>query len=372
MSLWTTLVMFTMFAVCCWLMTRRAGWHTVNAIGIGCVLVALRFLLPCEFPGAKIIHLGLGTSKPFYWLQDTQLGQHSILAWLLLLWFIGTVFCFLLLGVKLWGQAKLVRTPTAKEAAHLSPLLDRCTESLAISAKGKLILVDCAVPPMMAGFCKPHVILPKAMIHDEEENLRYIFLHELTHFKKRDLWLKLVLEFVCCLLWWNPAAYLLRSCVSQLLEMRCDSYVCQNFTPEEKVAYAEVLLKTVKQSTAPKYLVIAGYFGYSGNQRMIQRFKQLLQPPKKHRNTASVFILLIALVSFIFTYSFTIQLNRIPKNVDNASIMVNQETDFILRHPDGTLELYKDNQLYAVLLDTALTEEPFCDLTVYNVNISYD
>lgn len=368
-SVSTTVIMFTVFALLCWLITRKAHWHTVNAIGIGCGLVVLRFLLPFEIPGAKIIHIGLKASKPFYWLQDTQFGQHTIMEWLVIFSLLGAVISLLLLGVRLRRQAKLIRSADAAEAQHLLPLYERCAESLGIGTKGSLILTDRFCSPMMVGLLKPHMVLPKAMLQEEETTLRYAILHELTHYKMHDLWYKLILELICCLLWWNPAAYLLRSCVSQLMELRCDSEVCKDFSREETVEYADFLLNVVKQSKPQKLFVIAGHFGYASEKRIVQRFVQLLKPLKKKSRTASVIIIAVALVSFLFTYSCTIQLKNIPENFD---VMVNQETDYILRYPDGTLELYRDHHLYAELYASVLSEEPYCNLTVYDVNISDD
>ncbi len=372
MSVSTTVIMFTLYAVLCWLITRKAHWHTVRAIGIGCCLVVLRFLLPIEFPGAKIIHIGLKASTPFYWLQDTTFLSFSICEWLGIIWLIGTLIALSLLVSGLCRQAKLVKTVPDSDDPRLHRLVRSCSEILGVSTEGKIVVSDCYASPMMAGFRKPVVFIPKALIQRSDTELCYILLHELAHFKQHDLWFKLGLKFLCCLLWWNPAAYLLRSCVSQLLELRSDSCACRNFSPEEKVEYAEVLLTVVKQYPPPKFLVIAGHFGYSNDKRILQRFEQLLASTEKNSRSASVIIIAVALVSFLFTYSCTIQLNNTPQNPDGSEIMVNQETDFILRYPDGTLELYRGHQLYAELQVSSLTEEPYCDLTVYDVNISDD
>ena len=370
MSVSTTLIMFTVFAVLCWLLTQKARWHTVKAIGIGCALVTLRFLLPVEFPGAKIIALYGDSTKPFYWLKHTTVWHFSILQWLGIIWLIGAAGFLLALVFRLCHQSKLTRSMAETGDSRLQSLFTSSSDALGIAKKGKLIVSGPFTSPMMIGFCKPYVLLPEAMVHEEDAALHYVFLHELTHFKKRDLWIKLALEILCCLLWWNPAAYLLRSCVDQLLELRCDSFVCKDFTPEETTEYSEVLLNVVKQSKVPKSLVIAGHFGYSGDKRIRQRFGQLLTSPGKKRPFASALIIAVALVCFTFTYSHTIQLRNAPRSL--YSLTVNQETDFILRYPDGTLELYKDHHLYAELRSSVLEEEPFCYLAVYDVNISYD
>ena len=46
------------------------------------------------------------------------------------------------------------------------------------------------------------------------------------------------------------------------------------------------------------------------------------------------------------------------------------ESAFILRYPDGTLEVYIDYQLYATIQENQLSEDPFASMLIIDANPS--
>ena len=61
--------------------------------------------------------------------------------------------------------------------------------------------------PLILGFRKPAVVLPEIPVNSEE--FRFICLHELTHYKRGDIWYKWILQIVLCLHWFNPLVHLM-------------------------------------------------------------------------------------------------------------------------------------------------------------------
>lgn len=56
--------------------------------------------------------------------------------------------------------------------------------------------------PVLAGLFHPALYLTEAPCDREE--LSFILRHELTHYKRRDLWFKLLLLAVSTIYWFNP------------------------------------------------------------------------------------------------------------------------------------------------------------------------
>ncbi len=52
--------------------------------------------------------------------------------------------------------------------------------------------------------------------------LRYVLLHEYTHFLNHDTVVKLLVTLFCIIFWWNPVVYLLQKDLEQNLEIKCD------------------------------------------------------------------------------------------------------------------------------------------------------
>lgn len=89
------------------------------------------------------------------------------------------------------------------------------------------------------GLFKPVILLQS---NYKAEELYPILKHELYHVVRKDLLLKQLLEFVCCLHWFNPFVYLLRRRFNGVCESSCDERVNRGCTETEREAYSRLLI----------------------------------------------------------------------------------------------------------------------------------
>ena len=75
--------------------------------------------------------------------------------------------------------------------------------------------------PAIAGIFRPVILLPDRNFTDFQ--LRVIFCHELTHFKQKNLWIKMICEIVQIIHFYNPLIYLLRKVLADWSEYYCDA-----------------------------------------------------------------------------------------------------------------------------------------------------
>ena len=97
--------------------------------------------------------------------------------------------------------------------------------------------------PMGLGLFHKWIYLPDEKFAKEE--LYYIMMHEYTHFCNRDGVVKLLTMLLCCVFWWNPAVYILKKDVAQILEIKCDVYATQSFTKKERLEYLLTILRVL-------------------------------------------------------------------------------------------------------------------------------
>ena len=98
--------------------------------------------------------------------------------------------------------------------------------------------------PAIWGIRNPVIILPNLLYTLEE--LRYIFFHELLHYKHRDFLLKLSLDALLSIHWWNPfLTRCLMPAVTQTQELLVDEHLTRTLCHAEKAKYLEVLSKTL-------------------------------------------------------------------------------------------------------------------------------
>ena len=121
---------------------------------------------------------------------------------------------------------------------------DNAKKELKIKRRIKIRMSADVQSPMLTGILFPVVYLPCREIPDE--NLRMVFLHELTHYKRKDLLIKWLSIFVNAVHWFNPLAYLLCANISEACEISCDMSVTKNMSESEQKAYMKTILDLVE------------------------------------------------------------------------------------------------------------------------------
>ena len=106
----------------------------------------------------------------------------------------------------------------------------------------KCTLID---SPVLIGFFKPKILMPEIEYNDSE--LKLIFKHELTHYKRKDIWYKTVLVLANVIHWFNPFVYIMRRCADKDIEYTCDDFVTKDLNLDDRKNYSRVILKTMKK-----------------------------------------------------------------------------------------------------------------------------
>lgn len=94
--------------------------------------------------------------------------------------------------------------------------------------------------PMLVGVLFPTVYIPCREIPDD--NMRMVLLHELTHYKRKDLLVKWFAILVNAVHWFNPLCYLACANLSEACEVSCDMSVTKNMPEEEQKLYMQTIL----------------------------------------------------------------------------------------------------------------------------------
>ncbi|MFV0350896.1 MAG: M56 family metallopeptidase [Oscillospiraceae bacterium] len=94
--------------------------------------------------------------------------------------------------------------------------------------------------PVLIGFARPQIILPKQALSDKDLNLA--LRHELLHLKHHDLWAKVLVLFITALHWFNPLVYLLKIDFEKAMEATCDERLLKRCNTAERKYYAGLLL----------------------------------------------------------------------------------------------------------------------------------
>ena len=175
-----------------------------------------------------------------------------------------------------------------KEACILSQLL-QLKHELHIGRTVCVMEYDEAESPMIIGFIKPVLVLPKEQYNSEE--LFFILKHELVHLKRGDVYLKLLFVTANAFHWFNPIIWIMQKEAVIDMEMSCDERVTQGTSFALRKAYTETLLSMLHKQCVRKTVLSTQFYG--GTKIMKKRFKNILI---RNRKKNGITILICAVV----------------------------------------------------------------------------
>lgn len=166
-------------------------------------------------------------------------GRSVSLLWLIdAVWLVG---CLLFLGAGLVSYARFLHNIRKHAADTNCPALKQQCEALGIRTKICVKTTDMLNAPMLTGVFRPVLLLPQREI--DAQQMRFILLHELTHYKRRDLWYKWFAFLVNALHWFNPLIYLAVRQINEECEISCDLAVTAHMDEAEKAGYMGTILQ---------------------------------------------------------------------------------------------------------------------------------
>lgn len=147
-----------------------------------------------------------------------------------------------------------------------------------------------APSPMIMGYFRPVLCLPRKDY--DPEQLVFIIRHELTHFKRRDVWFKLLFTAAASVHWFNPAVWIMRRRADIDMELSVDEKVVERSDFDEKKAYTEALLSTASEQRSLPCALSTHFSG--GAKVMKKRFSNILS--KINRKNGILLLILVVVI----------------------------------------------------------------------------
>lgn len=169
--------------------------------------------------------------------------QIRLLDLLAYIWFFGA--CIYLIVVIGSYVVYLIQKRKNAVAITDNATLNEVKKELKIKRRIKIRMSPDIQSPMLVGVLFPVIYIPCREIPNE--NMRMVFLHELTHYKRKDLLIKWLSLFVNAVHWFNPLAYLLCANLSESCEVSCDMAVTRNMSEREQKIYMKTILELLEE-----------------------------------------------------------------------------------------------------------------------------
>ena len=169
-----------------------------------------------------------------------------------LLWAIGTVFMVIMMAKSnVLFTLKVKQQPRIKDNQILT-LFMQCKNLVKLKQEVGLIETCLVSSPTLIGVLRPKLLLPREAINTLTiDQLRYVFLHELSHIKRKDIFVNWVMSTALALHWFNPLLWLAYHKMREDQEIACDSKALSFIEPAESKEYAYTIIKLLENFSLP-------------------------------------------------------------------------------------------------------------------------
>lgn len=252
-------------------------------------------LMPVQIaPASPITNITAEALTP---APEMQTGIPQLSMWEIgfFLWLAGVVF---MLVYHIWRHSRFMkmvnRWSEVETAPEILQLLDTLKQEQRIKSQIEYKICSSISSPMMVGFFRPVILMPSIKLSENE--LILILRHELTHFKRHDLWYKTIVLAATVLHWFNPVVYFMARATSVQCEIACDALVLENENMQMRKQYGETIIAVVRGGKAHQTALSTNFYG--GKRGMKNRIASMLDSKRKK---AGVTILCIVLAGIMLT-----------------------------------------------------------------------
>lgn len=190
--------------------------------------------------------------------------------------------------------------------------------------------------PLLIGFFHPCIVLPGMDI--SEKDFQYIALHELTHYKRRDIFYKWLVQVAVCLHWFNPLVHLMSREITNACELACDEAVLAKIGYNNAQNYGKTLLDAM--AAVGKYQENPGVATLSENKQLLkERLDAIMNFKKKSKLTrllmSALTLCMIFIAAFIGVYPVAAASGQILE--DPQALKINEKTTLPVQEEINTL-----------------------------------
>lgn len=218
-----------------------------------------------------------------------------------IIWLVGMIFFILRQMLEYISfKKKMKRWSRAVTNREIIETTDRLCADLKIKRKPVLKWNKNAPSPLMYGFINPVLVLQNGEY--EETDSEVILKHELVHYKRHDLWYKLILLFANIVHWCNPLVYLMMKSANDDMEYSCDDEVVKNADISFRKKYSQAILNSMHRGRARNILLSTQFKG--GKKNIKKRFANILDTSKKRNGVLAICVVLVLFLTGGLLVSF--------------------------------------------------------------------
>ncbi|GAE94695.1 hypothetical protein JCM21714_3876 [Gracilibacillus boraciitolerans JCM 21714] len=188
------------------------------------------------------------------WMRDFSVSVSRfdltfLSPFLTIIWVSGMLVMFAF-TVHAWLRLRSIKkSMSIIKNQEVHSLFAQCKQRLGISQKIVLVNSPLIKSPLTFGMFKTYIILPRhADAWLSLDELKYILLHELHHYKYKDISTNYLVVLFQIMYWYNPLIWIAFRNMRLDREIACDSAVLKMLNPNNYSAYGNTIIKFAHKS----------------------------------------------------------------------------------------------------------------------------
>jgi bla regulator protein blaR1 len=161
------------------------------------------------------------------------------------------------------------KQPIVKDKRIIS-IFESCKQSMSIKREIPLLFAGKIASPTVCGFLRPRLLLSIAHMKTlDEQQLRYIFYHELAHIKRKDVGVNWLMHCLLIINWFNPILWYAYSRMREDQELACDALALTYIDSNEQTAYGHTIIRLLEHYAS--YYQTPNLANLSRNKKTLKR-----------------------------------------------------------------------------------------------------
>ncbi len=193
----------------------------------------------------------------------------------------------------------------------------------------RLYICENTASPVLYGYFRPTVLLPGIPL---SQNAKISVLsHELTHYRRGDIWVKLTCLIAESIHWFNPLVHLAAARCNAEMELSCDEAVLHGMSDNVRRSYGNIMLDIVK-NCSHKRSVLTTHYSPQKN-AVKERLMNILDMTKKSRGRIIIASVLALCIIFGTVIGCSVKRENTDEEPDE-SVYLNAEalTEHIIHY----------------------------------------
>lgn len=211
---------------------------------------------------------------------------------------------------------KIHKTQNCKDC-RIKNIFIKCKNKLKIHKDIEVRLQAFNNSPCIYGIFKPKILIPKDFLLSDDKTLKNIFMHELSHYKRKDIITNYILLLITTIHWFNPVVHYFFKKIRQDMEIATDEIALSKMSKEQKKQYGMTLISLL-QTYKNEKIIIKSLCMADDSKNMERRIKMIKLSTKLRKNKIIVLSVTLSIISLLII-PFTIRPISLAETIENIN-----------------------------------------------------